>query len=520
MLAVLFTALTVDSGRLWMQQRQLQLVADIASMDAARAMGCAGDIADVVAAANASAARNGYAGSLSAAPNIVELGTVTTNAGGIRQFAAGGQGAVHVYATRSVPASLVAGGLFNAAVVLNAEAVSSANAPLAAFSAGTFAASISTEEMTLANALLGGMLGSSVNLSLVSYQGIAATNITLLDLIKAQGQAGGVNELLTTNMQVGELLELMATAVSNSSTASAAAKAGMQQLAAAAAPNTTSITLGDVLNVTAPDQESAANVGINAFSLVMTSAVVANGQHALSVPLSVNVPAIASINGQVTVIEAPKLAVGPAGLDGGGNYCTSVQTAQVRARVQVATSIPLLAKIDLLLTTEVAQGSAGLDTISDDGASAAVGITANPGIVAMTLTNSAGTGPARISTLLNLPIADLSLNLPVQSSPQPLNFAVDHPIADNLPQVQTASSPLGGSLENALQQSSAINVSVLSLLNLGLVNNVVTNTVRPLLGEIGRVLLDPLLNMLGIRVGGMDVTLEGVQLQQSRPLQI
>jgi uncharacterized membrane protein len=63
-------------------------------------------------------------------------------------------------------------------------------------------------------------------------------------------------------------------------------------------------------------------------------------------------------------------------------------------------------------------------------------------------------------------------------------------------------------------------VTVLSVLNLGLLNNVLSSLVSPLLAEIGRVLLDPLLNLLGIRLGGMDITLDDVQYRQAKPLAI
>ena len=36
LLAVLFVSLVVDSGRLWMQKRQLQSIADIAAIEAAQ----------------------------------------------------------------------------------------------------------------------------------------------------------------------------------------------------------------------------------------------------------------------------------------------------------------------------------------------------------------------------------------------------------------------------------------------------------------------------------------------------
>jgi uncharacterized membrane protein len=516
LMAVLFTALVVDTGRLWMQHRHLQTVADIASIQASRQLGCGVVLANVVQAAQSAAVANGYTGNLANSPNIVDIVNVST-VSGIRQFTTGGTEAVRVYATREVPASLVAGGLIGGTVVLNAEAVSRADPAIAAFSAGSFAASIDTEDSVLLDGIFSGILGSSVDLDLVSYQGIAATNITLNELLEASGQVGGLESLLNTSMSLSELVSLTADAVNNSGTASADAKAGMQQLAAAAV-DTTSITLGDVLNITTPDQEAAGKVGVNVLSLITTTALIANGSNALSIPLNVTIPAVpslTSIAGQVRVIEPPQLVIGPAA-NGSGTICTTVSTAQVDAEVDVVASIPLLARIDLSLIVEVAQGSAGLNAITDDGETTSVTIEASPGIASFDMSNAAGNGPARISTLLNIPLATLEIDLPVQSAtPQPLVFDVDHPVADNLPQTQTVSSSVGDSLEDALSTPGVLEVNPL---NIGLVNTVVSTVVTPLLGEIGRVFLDPLLEMLGIQVGGMDVTLEGVQVRQAEPL--
>jgi uncharacterized membrane protein len=516
LLAVLFAALVVDSGRLWMQKRHLQTVADIASIQAARQLGCGVVLANVVQAAQSAAVANGYTGNLANSPNIVDIVNVST-VGGIRQFTTGGTGAVRVYATREVPASLVAGGLLGGTVVLNAQAVSRADPAIAAFSAGSFAASIDTEDSVLLNGVFGDILGSSVDLDLMSYEGIAAADITLNDLLQASGQVGGLDSLLNTSMSLGSMFSLFATAMSNSGTANAAAIAGMQEFASAAVGGT-NLTLADVLSVATPDEEAAGKVGLNALSLITTTALIANGSNALSVPLSVSVPAITSITGQINVIEPPQMAIGPAASDG-GTICTTVSTAQVEAEVDVVITIPLLAKIDMSLQAQVAQGSAGLGTISNDDGQTSVTIQASPGIASLDMTNTAGTGPARITTLLNLPIASIALDLPVQSaSAQAVVFDVDHPIADHLPQTQTVSSPIGDSLEDALDDAGAVDVTVLSVLNTALVNTVVSTIVTPLLGEIGRVFLDPLLEMLGIRVGGMDVTLEGLQMRQEDPL--
>lgn len=518
LMAVLLTALVVDSGRLWMQQRQLQSIADMAAIHASRHLGCNATLQNVMQMAQQAAVNNGFGGQLSDNPNQVLLGRLDTVAG-IRQFTADGSSeAVYVRSTREVPSSLIAGGLLGGTVTLRAEAVSMSNPSLAAFTAGSFTASLNTEQSELLNGLLTSMLGAPVNLDALSYRGIAETKITLQDMLTVSGQVSTLEELLNNNMQIADVMTLLTNAASQNSAADIQAITAMQTIANLVVNNAT-INLGDMLAVTTPDTNAAATVGLNALSLITTAAMIANGTNAIDLPLAVNVPSISSINAQLTIIEPPQIAVGPSA--GNGDICTEVRTAQISARVGVLLNIPLLARIDLALNTEVAQGKAGLRSIQHSDSETLVEIEATPGIAALTLTNNAGTGPARVSTLLSLPIADIGLNLPVQpASSQTLEYPVAHPVDDHLPQMQSVASPLGASLENALAQSDALNVTVLSVLNLGLVNTVVSTIVSPLLAEIGRVFLDPLLDLLGMRVGGLDVTLDDVEYRQSKPLVI
>lgn len=519
LLAVLFTALAVDSGRLWMQRRHLQQVADIASIEAARRMGCGYTEADVLAAAQQAAENNGYTGQLSQSPNVVELGAVGT-VGGVRQFTAGAaEQAVRVYATREVPASLVAGGLFGGTVMLHAEAVSLADPPLAAFSAGSFLLSLNSEDSALLNGLLGGLLGGSLDLDLVSYQGIANARVSLLDLVRASADVGTVDELLDADMQVGELLQVIASAMDGSGLVDAEVVLAAQQIAAVAVKDA-SVRLGDVLAVTTPDKNAAGNVGINVLSLITAAAMVANGEHAITLPLGVNIPPILSVNAMVTVIEPPQLAIGPAAA-ADGTLCTVARTAQIRADAGVLLDL-LLARVDLKLGLQVAQGSAGLREIRDNDSEAVVTIDAAPGVAALALTNNAGTGPARITALLGLlPLADIGLDLPVApGTPQELEYNLARPVADSLPQMQSVSSGLGDSLENTLASADALDIRVLGLDLGGVLDPVLSGIVSPLLGAIGRTLLDPLLKLLGIQLGGLDITVEDVQLHQAKPLVI
>lgn len=519
LMALLFTALVVDSGRLWMQQRQLQSIADMAAIHASRHLGCDANLQNVVQMAQQAAVNNGYDEQLSENPNQVLLGRLDT-VQGVRQFTADGSNeAVYVKATKEVASSLIVGGLMSGNVTLHAEAVSAADPPLVAFGAGSFTAGLNSEQSTLLNGLLGGMLGAPLNLDVLSYRSIASTKIILQDVLALSGQVGTLDDLLNTDMQVAELLGLITSAAEQVDSVDDRAITAMQSISNLALNNDNSVSLGEVLSITTPDTSTVTKLGLNALSLITAVAMIANGENAINLPLAINLPSIANINAQVTIVEPSQIAMGPAA--GSGDLCTEVRTAQVRTRVSVLVNIPLLARIDLALGVEVAQGTAGVRSIQQNDGQSEIEIEASPGIAALALTNNAGTGPARISTLLNIPVADIGLNLPDQPpTAQTLEYSVAHPVEDNLPQTQSIASPLGSSLENTLSQSNSLDVTILSVLNLGLVNNVIATLISPLLSEIGRVLLDPLLSLLGISVGGLDVTLDDVQYRQDKPLVI
>lgn len=516
--AVLLTAMLVDSGRLWVQQKKLQLIADMAAIHAARHIGCSADLQSVTQMAQLAAVRNGFTGQLSASPNQVLLGRLNTIQG-VRQFTADGSNqAVFVRATEEVPSSLVAGGIFGGTVTLHAEAASISDPSLAILSVGSSTLTLNTQQSALLNGLLGGILGGPLTLDALTYRGIAATKLTLQDLLSVSEQIGTLDGLLNTEMLVGDALKLIANAVERTGTADIQVISGMQRIAAVTVKDAT-VKLGDVLALTSPSTEAAATLAINALSLITTTAMIANGVNAINLPLGINLPSLAQVNAQINIIEPPQLAIGPAA--GNGTLCTVARSAQIRARVSVLVNIPLLARVDLALNAEVGRGSAGIRTIEHHADGSEVVVEASPGIAALSLTNNAGTGPARISALLGLPLADIGLNLPLQSStPQMLEYSVPLPAHDHLPQTQSISSSVGSSLENALAQPDTLDITLLGILNLGIVNTVVATIVSPLLSMIGQTLLDPLLALLGITVGGLDVTLEDVEYRQAKPLML
>lgn len=524
LLALIFTAMAVDAGRLWFERRKVQAVADIAALEAARNLGCGGNPGNALAAAQAAADRNGFTGDLS-----VAVGGLTT-VDGLRQFNADTSNeSAHVVATKSVPASLVLGGLFGQTTRMSAEATARGEPAHATFSAGSYLARVSAtdKDANLLSALLGSLLGSSLSLDVLSYQGLASTEVNLLQLVKASASVGTVEELLAADLTVADVIGLTATALSQQGAVDASVTAAMQSLLTATV-NNLDVRLGEVLDVSMPGSDAAAKVGINVFDLVTTTILVANKEHAVSLPLSVDLGGLLNVNVSVDIISPPQIAVGPPGRNAAtGLWCTQARTAQLGVTASVVANVLGLANIDLGLGVQLAQGEAHLETLDlTPGATQAV-IGATPGIAALSLTNADGSGPAMIK-LLGLTIATISLDLPIQpSSPADLVFPIDSPVAEHLPTAtQSVSSSIGDSLETALSNPDVIHIELLpdslgplldlllGLLGLSLndiLEDLLGEVLAPLLGFIGGAVLDPLLKLLGIQLGGLDVTIQNIQ---------
>lgn len=518
LLAVLFVTLVVDSGRLWMQKRQLQAIADIAAIEAAKSLGCNSRLSDVVAAAQAAAASNGFDGALASQPNMVEMGRTVTS-GGKRQFQAGnGNEAVRVVATRSVPASLFAGGLFSQQVLLSAQAVSVVNVPIAVFSAGTSSANLNTQDSALLNSLLTRLLGSNINLSLASYKGLADTNITLAQLLEAQGTVTSVEQLLALDLTTRQYLDLLSRAVSLTGTVTADIVHDLQVLALAASKGNI-VRIADVLDIAYPDPNAVLGVGVNLLSLINTGAIVANGENGITLPLAINIGSLVNTSTTINIIEPPQIAIGPPA-SASGEACTVARTAQVRILSGVSASVLGLARIDLGLRVEVAQGEASLQSVTDTGSITQVSINGRPGIASVRLTGSSGNGEASISALLGLArLAEISLNLPLaEPTGRAMDFSVARPAKNNLPQVRSTSTQVSSSLANALNLSSTLQVKLVGLDLFGIVGRVLEPVVRPLLVTLASTIIDPLLKLLGIQLGVLEVNLEGIQLIQPQPL--
>jgi uncharacterized membrane protein len=573
---VLFLALAVDTGRLLYAQRQLQSIADLAALDAARITGaCSGapttDPAQVLAAAQAAASArdflgNPYPGNLAAAPNSVTIGTVSTGADNLRFFTPSGTAdarAVQVVLNQPVTRSIFLPALFDYTVNLSADAVAQAPA-IARFTLGSFVLNLSSEQSALLNGVLGALLGSNLNLTAVGYQGLAAADVSLLDLIAADAGIGTVEELLAADLTLADLLQLTATALQAENPN--AANIILSQILGVGVGVTTAIQLGDLLSLDLPASNAALDAGINVLELITASAQLANEGNFVSVPaVGINLPPVAQVGLDLHVIEAPQLAIGPPGQTGAGAWRTQAQTSQIglNVRAQALTvTLPLgvlnlstAATVDLFV--QAAQATAHLDSVRCGGLLAPVHqvvVGVQPGVARVGIgrlsdpddLGSALTPSPTLSLTASVPLlgsttiaARIAADVPVAgATAQELSYVVDERSASALPETQTVGSDLGAALGNAIGTVvSTLDLDVLAvsgsgvlgstggLLNflglgsladlaLALLNPLLNTLVTPLLDVLSDVLLEPVLALLGVNLGGADVTLISVEAGQ------
>ncbi|MGC4012241.1 MAG: pilus assembly protein TadG-related protein [Pseudomonas sp.] len=562
LLALICLALVIDTGRLYFEQRKLQRVADMAALEAATQGGMCGSqlAADIQGYVTASAAKNGFVPG-TGDTLVGTLGSVSFDAGyggaeSRRVFSAGGNLAdsVRVQATHSVPSSLVlnVASLFSGAsstTVLSAQAVARRSA-MAGISAGSGVLSLDSSNSPLLNALLGGLLGTSLNLDVVTYQGIAGANVSLLALsqqLKAAGvnlELGKIDSLLGANVTAAQLLTAMVNAADASQLAGVNTALLRTALATINVP-TANLTLGQILSVVAPDsvRDTALSAGVNLLDLLMATALVANKNNAVDLDLKGKSIAGVVPTVKLRVISPPAIAMGYPGKDSVGNWRTVAKNAQVQLEVGAnANLLGLnLVRLALSLKVGVAEGYAALDTIQCGGVGkpVTVNVKARPGVASASLDVNVSLLSGANGSLVGVTITNNSTGASGNSAStatqfaipgeQSISFLVSSPT--DLPSaVKRVQSPLGSSLGTgltSLANSLTIKVeaggncnNILSWLLCALSSLVssiaqlaldLTGALGTLVTALGQQLIDPLLSLLGIQTGILDVRLIDLQ---------
>lgn len=345
-MALLFLLVVLDSGRLYLEQRKLQRIADMAALEAAGQYAvCTGSGPQATAIARTAATRNGHA---AGNPLVASCGYLQTGANSLRTFTSDNtrNEAIRVDVSNTVTTS-VAGGIYTLmqgagvplTTTLHAHAVASMPLPpQAMLSIRTTLATVDSRQSVLLNALLGA-LGGSVQLDLAGWKGIAATDLNLLKYLDQLAidlnlKVGDYQQLLNANATATQLLQA-AVKVLQQSGAAVDVVTNLGKLALGAG-NSTLLQLGDILDIQNGTAQAGLDASIQLLQLVQGVIQLAASESAANVDLPLNV--LGLVNGRVRlkVIEPQQIsAVGDPRKDE-----LRVHTAQVRAMISL--DLPLL----------------------------------------------------------------------------------------------------------------------------------------------------------------------------------
>ncbi|MGX1088828.1 pilus assembly protein TadG-related protein [Pseudomonas sp. AP3_22 TE3818] len=360
-MALGFMLLVVDTGRLYLEQRKLQRIADVAALEAVTRNGdCLVPAATAATYAQASATRNGYDAADSMTLNTT-CGTLQTGANNLRTFGvdASKKDAVRVIVTHTVPTSVAAGiyalmgpGPVSLTTQLTATAVSAPAVlpPLAMLTIGSTALVVDSSQSAALNLLLGQMLGGSLNLSAAGWQGLVDTQISLLGYlnqlaIDAHVTAGDYTTLLSKNIALTQLLDSAITVLQAGGTSTSGAVSGLTGLKVAA--GSTSIVLGQLLQLQTGAASSALNTNLQVFQLVEAFIQLANSQNVAVAKIPLNIPGLVNGEVKVKVIQPPQLsAIGnPALVTGQLNDPNRIYVRTAQVRTVLSLNLPVLSGI-------------------------------------------------------------------------------------------------------------------------------------------------------------------------------
>jgi len=490
-------AFAVDIGVQRVARRDIQSIADVVALDLARQLDGrnASNIgAGLQALADKSAARNGAAGN-GAIVVTPELGVVDENsydpANPDAYFTpisgTAVPNAVKVTAETSVDFSLSpgSGGVTRTSIAKTQK--------YACFSMGSFALNLNSAQSTLLNRLV----NDSLNLSAISYTGLANAKVTLLGLATELGVGTPAELAGLSNLSLNQLF-LASAHVLQAQGGEAADIALLNQLAVANLSSLPNISFGDILDLNSAP-ESALDASVNLLDLVSTAAFVANGNNALAIPtLTAGIPNVASVSAALKVIEKPQ--------DGCHQVGDTVRTSQVDLDITfnlVNLNVLALVVAQTKLSVHVSLAEA-LGTLTNIQCGNPYGIDVS---VASALSQVSSHLEITLRTL-GLPIATVDV-MPTTNAPAATSNVQFRNPPDAYDVAKSTGS--GTALSTISLTTGDINVLGLPLgvttggLLSGITSALLTPIINPLINNTNSILVGPLADLLGLNLGGADL---------------
>ncbi|MDQ6840632.1 MAG: hypothetical protein M3137_20430 [Actinomycetota bacterium] len=489
-IACIAAALAVDLGRLASDKRSDQKVADLAALDASRNLRTGNDVADQATldtAAQRSANRNGFPWADTAngyslttcLGKFNDAGTCVTDATNV---------GVKVQSPFKAAFPFV-GGVNHTGAKASAPTVGN-SLGYATFSVGSSLVALDLQKSKL-DPMLENMLGLSAGkLSLVSYDGLATSTVSLkllrtkLLTLGYTFSAGTATELLTTNIKAGDLLKATALALTADGNPTAAAELNKINFSLV---SNTNVQIGRMLALSQPGSSSALDTRMNVYQLLTGTAQIANGNNFVSVPgVNVTVLGLYGVTTKVKVIEPAQTASGPV-----DPYpFTIAKNSQVVLELNIS-GIGTLPAINVDLTS--ANGKGILK---------AVNCVTTPGITITPSTSGVTIGGVTTIPLGSLTIAGSLVAAPAvsdQTFSYPTEFA---PPAGPTPVV---SKRVGASNDLTPATLTVTGTGVGSVAAIPLVQTAL-GLILPALGPILDPVLQPTLKALGLELSAADLT--------------
>lgn len=435
-----------------------------------------------------------------------------------------------------------------AGLLAAAPARAECNVTGACITAGPRLASVDTGKSALLGPLLGGLLGTGVSLNALDWNALAGGNMNLLNFLKllqTQLNLSSPSQVLGANLtlaQIANALALQAQAEAQPQLANALSGLASQLNGVGA-----TVRLGDLLKITA-DTGTLGTSTVNALDMFTGLVQLYNRRNVLTTPVPVGISGgllgaagiVNSLQLYAQVIEPPSYVCGPTGST---FYSAAVR---IKLKLDLITLAPVtdtLVGLGLLQSASIAIGK--LDVYADvargqgslaavNAATRAVTLQVAPGVADLYIgkiddsvffnrsrtIQDADVDYGAIGALqatLALGLASVNVPLEVKSIVRAqAPFSTSVTMSGNFPQTRTVSSSTMF-VTNAAN-SLVANLKFRDMPGLGLLQGVVqplvvtlvTKAVSPLLAPVLSGVADPLLKLLGIGLGEMVVTVEGI----------
>ncbi|CAN5653362.1 TadG family pilus assembly protein [soil metagenome] len=545
---VLIGAFVVDIGMQRVARRDMQSLADVVALDLSRELdGRSVATLNPLMPALATASRQRNGGTLGSTPVLsVDLGSIGTT-GVFTVMSSGSPTAVRVRASTRVGFAFgvaSSGGASRSAIGTSDRA--------ACFMLGSFAVAVNSGSSSLLAPLTA---VTGLNLSLLSYQGLASASLSVADLV-ATGQIGTADQLLSGAVTYGQLQAATLAALNNQTPRNTAAITALNAAIAATTNANRPVSVPGIISID-PTSASALATQFNVLNLIAGAATIANGTNAAAVTgLFAGIPGVGGVTvNNLSITERPSTTCGTVSRAPTAAACAvataplpfgCAQNSQLRANlglalslsnVPVGSSIFKVSSIGSTLALDLGNASGVLQAPEP---TCGAGTLANPDTLNVGYSTSLAT--ASLTTGLHFETNALDLGFvlgkvivkvdvtaasTIPAPPATGTAALQIPPNDVTPvsggsdvrlsalstaaptvtlQVETVGGlPIIGATLGLVTTALNALFNITTVTAAAAVQSVIVNALNPLIATINSAMIGPLASLLGLDVAGADV---------------